>query len=62
MIRANAKERKRDYDGAIADCTQAIKLSPKDAGGYHCRGLMKQKKGDIKGAEADFARGKQLAP
>jgi Flp pilus assembly protein TadD len=35
---ANTKLEREDYQGAIADCTKAIKLKPDDAVAYFIRG------------------------
>ena len=50
----NAKYKRGNYDGAIADYTSAIDLNPKDAPAYFNRGLAKQRKGDLDGALADY--------
>jgi len=54
ISRAEVRERVGDLDGAIADYTLMIEIKPKDADSYRRRGLMKQKKGDAKGAAADM--------
>jgi tetratricopeptide (TPR) repeat protein len=60
ISRAEVRELAGDLDGAIADYTLAIEVNPKDADSFRRRGLMKQKKGDAKGAVADMERAKQL--
>lgn len=60
ISRAEVRELAGDLDGAIADYTLVIEIKPKDADSYRRRGLMKQKKGDAKGAAADMERAKQL--
>ena len=49
-----------DFDKAIADCTEAIRLDPKWAEAYYDRGSAYEKKGDKAKAEADFAQAKKL--
>ena len=53
---------KDDYDRAIADHDQAIKIDPKNALAYNNRGIVKLKKGDEEGGNADIARARQLQP
>ena len=45
-----------DWDGAIADFTQAIALNPRNVRAYACRGYAKEKEGDWAGAVADCSR------
>ena len=59
--RAFAKEAKKDFDGAIADYTKAIKLAPKDPDAYTFRGIAKNHKGDIEGAIADYTSAIEIA-
>ena len=60
--RGMAREATGDFDGAIADYDQAIKLDPKDAFPYQVRSLVRREKGDIDGAIADYNRGIALNP
>jgi tetratricopeptide (TPR) repeat protein len=53
---------KGDYDRAIADFDQAIRLDPKLALAYYQRGFAKRAKGDAAGGDADIATAKQLHP
>jgi tetratricopeptide (TPR) repeat protein len=52
---------KGDFDNAIADCTEAIRLDPKDALAYLNRGLAYRSKGDSDKAIADFKEAIRLA-
>ncbi len=52
----------KDYDGAIADYTQAIAIDPQSAPIYYVRGLTKEMKRDDAGAVADYKRALQLDP
>ena len=51
---------KREFDRAIADYDQAIRLAPNDPGPYLNRAHAKSGKGDRAGFDADIARFKQL--
>ncbi len=53
---------KRDYDKAIADCDEAIRLDPKLAKAYSNRGTAHVKKRDYDKAIADFDRAIQINP
>src|SRR5690242_12929355 len=52
--RAYDKRHNRDFDGAIADATESIKLSPKTGKYWLERGISKGNKGDLEGALDDF--------
>lgn len=52
---------KGDYDRALADYDQAIRINPKDADTYHSRGNAKYAKGNMSGAIADYDRAIGLA-
>jgi len=49
-----------DIQGAIEDCTEAIRLDPNYAEAYFKRGILKQYLGDEQGAKADFEKAKSL--
>jgi len=51
-----------DYDSAIADYTQAIRLAPDSALVYYDRGSAYRKKGDFDRAIADYTQAIQLDP
>src|SRR5437763_16510929 len=53
---------KHEYDRAIADCDDAIKLNPKDAKSYYVRGLAYHLKGEYDRAIADFDQTIKLDP
>ena len=50
---------KGNFDRAIADFSEAIRLDPKDARAYHDRGVAYGKKGEMAKAEEDFAQAKR---
>jgi tetratricopeptide (TPR) repeat protein len=59
-LRAIAYHKKGQYDLAIQDCNLVIKSNPKDGAAFIVRGSAKKKKGDIRGGDADLARGQLL--
>jgi tetratricopeptide (TPR) repeat protein len=63
MHRGYAYDHKGDYDRAIADYTQVIKLDPNDAVAYYNRGrTYSYEKGDYDRARADWTKALQLNP
>jgi tetratricopeptide (TPR) repeat protein len=56
------KVKKGDWDGAIADFSEAIQLKPGYFQAYNDRGIAKERKGDHDGAIADFSEAIQLKP
>jgi tetratricopeptide (TPR) repeat protein len=56
------KRHTKDLDGAIADATEAIKLSPKTGKYWLERGISRGNKGDLDGALDDFNHAVPLAP
>jgi tetratricopeptide (TPR) repeat protein len=63
LLSGNEKEDKGDYQGALADYNQAIKIDPKYALLYNNRGYLKmQRLNDVNGALADFDRSISIKP
>ena len=60
--RGLAYENNGQYDRAIADYSDAIRLDPNDAEAFLYRGIDKERKGDMAGAEADIATAKRINP
>jgi tetratricopeptide (TPR) repeat protein len=60
--RGSAYLEKKDYDRAIADYDQAVKLDPNDAAAYLGRGSAYLKKGDYDSAYADMEKVLQINP
>lgn len=53
---------KGELDRAMKDHDQALKIDPKNALAFNNRGIVKLKKGDKDGGEADLAKARQLQP
>jgi tetratricopeptide (TPR) repeat protein len=51
---------KGDYDRAIGSYTEAIRVNPKDVLAYRNRGRAYEAKGEIRKAEEDYAKARQL--
>ena len=63
LIRQGIEKIERgDYDGAIADYTQAIRLDPNNANAYGNRGIAYGEKGDYDRAIADYNQAIRLDP
>ena len=62
LRRGNDKMRMENYQGAIADYTQAIRLKPNDAFAYAVRGRAKEQLGQYFAAIADFDMAIRLKP
>ncbi|MEC4813028.1 MAG: tetratricopeptide repeat protein [Scytonema sp. PMC 1069.18] len=60
--RGNSRADLGDYEGAIEDYTQAIKLNRKDADAYYHRGNYRYDLGDYIGAIADYNQAIRLNP
>jgi len=58
--RGNARHEQGDWDGAIADYTEAIRRDPDDGVYYYCRAVARHARGDFSGANADFAAARRL--
>jgi Flp pilus assembly protein TadD len=57
-----SRSEKGDLDRAIADYTEAIRLSPKFARAYYNRGVAEKRKGDTVGGDVDIATARGLQP
>ena len=49
-----------DYQNAISDYSEVIRLEPGSAEAFNNRGIAYQKRGDRAKADSDFARAKEL--
>ena len=57
-----AKDKLKDFSGAIADYTKAIEIEPNYATAFHDRGITKGKLKDFSGAIADYTRAIEIDP
>ncbi len=62
FIRAYDKYDQKDYKGAIADLTQAIRLNPNYDKAYYNRGVVRDELGDKQGAIADYNSALKINP
>ncbi len=62
FVRGNDCLEKGEYDKAIGDCAQAIRLDPKDAGAYRGRGVAYGHNGEYEKAIADCSEAIRLDP
>src|SRR5580698_9720267 len=60
--RAIAYRRSGNYDRAIADYNEAIKLEPKNTAAYYNRGIAYQSKGDLDRTISDYNQAVALDP
>jgi Flp pilus assembly protein TadD len=58
----NAKIDRRDYQGAVADINEALKINPNDSDLYNLRGIARNKLFDHSGAIDDFNRALEINP
>jgi tetratricopeptide (TPR) repeat protein len=62
LSRGDARRNKKDYEGAGADYSEAIRLAPKNAGGYKGRCFIRLVSQDFKGAIEDCDTAINLEP
>lgn len=62
LSRGDARWKKGNLDGAIADYTKAIELDPSFAAAYFNRGAVRNRKDDSEGAMADYSKAIELNP
>lgn len=62
FIKAYDSYRNKDYQGAIANYTQAIRLNPRYANAYYNRGIARSDIGDKQGAIADYTQTVKINP
>ena len=60
--RGVAKNNSGDFQGAIAECSQAVKLNPNDGKAYVCLGVAKLYLGDFQGAITECSQAIKLNP
>jgi tetratricopeptide (TPR) repeat protein len=61
-LRGNAYYEKGDYDRAVADLTESVRLDPGHVDPFYLRGLAYDAKNDHDRAIADFGHALQLKP
>jgi tetratricopeptide (TPR) repeat protein len=61
LLQDNDKYKKANYQGAITDYDQAIRLNPNLVQAYYTRGYTKSMLGDRQGAILDYQRAIELA-
>ena len=60
FARAGAYHGRGDFELAIADCTELIRLNPECAGAYSLRGQIHEKTGNWAKAERDLAKARRI--
>ena len=60
VSRSGEYAKKGDWDRAIADMNEAVRLEPNCLSTYMARASLYQQKGDTAKAKQDFARAKEL--
>ncbi len=59
-FRGRAKERKADWNGALADYDSLVALDPNNANSYYVRATAKKQHGDFEGAMGDYEKAAEL--
>jgi tetratricopeptide (TPR) repeat protein/predicted aspartyl protease len=62
VSRGLVRLRQGDYDKAIADFNDALKIMPKDPRALYARAVAESRKNKTKESESDFAAARQIAP
>jgi Flp pilus assembly protein TadD len=60
VMRSEARANADDLSGAFADLDRAIQIHPDSARAYRLRGRIKQRLGEVRGADDDFQKAKTL--
>ena len=62
LERGDAKAKKGDWNGAIADYSQVLAIVPQSSVAYNARGLARESKGDMDGAIKDYTQALTIDP
>ncbi len=62
VVRAQVRHYQEDYEGAIADATEALRLHPRFVLAFLFRAAAKEETGDARGALADYDLGAEIDP